>query len=798
MTAIQSADSPRANAAPSTAARTACPVEPASLGPERTPLCECVVLDVAPGVTPSKAAPVRIFLGTEDAQERAERVFVYSVERARDPARTYEIYLMKDLPGFDRKAWRTGFTNYRFAIPELAGFTGKAIYNDVDQIYLRDPAELFDLDMQDHGYLSISPKDTSVMLIDCARMAEWWSLETARTRDKKPLTNEPAAVLGLWGHLDGGWNARDMEFDPERSGVLHFTTLHLQPWQPTPEDYAYQPHPLGEVWFGLEREAEAACAQVFRADRPSRAFRARAAAPDVPAPDVPAPDVSAQAARFLADCGGPSQLHVAFRHRPPATWTGASRDLAVTPAASLGEPVDAVAATGLIRDLPSPDVRWVLDQLFRWARNAVYLRADLTALSSGAGPADGEWWREAMEAAAARYPGRNWRLELVEANGERAFESRHAASRTPRVWVLEGRHNGDNAQLAALAEALEWPWERKRLTFNALHRLPGELIGASTATLTGEARNRLQPPWPDVVIAAGKRSAPVARWIKRQSGGRTRLIHLGRPRAALDAFDLILTTPQYLLPAHSNVLHMVRALNRPSDTALSAADAAWRTELAALPSPRIGVILGGNRAPYTFTAAFAARLAERLDALATAQGGSLLLVDSPRTPAGFLDSVAAAMKAPHRAMRDQTPNHRSAYPAVLALSDAFVVTGDSASMLAEATATGKPVQMVEPPRRDEDRRNPLVSALNRLRHRTGDRGTPRQQAGLDRALTRLVARGWLKPSREMRAYTASLERHGLVQPLDGAGLPALVPAPDDFARAVAAVRKTVARARRVD
>ena len=124
------------------------------------------------------------FLGTEPAQWRAERVFVWSVEQTRDPSRRYEITLMKSLPGFSRRGWTTGFTSYRFAIPALAGGTGRAIYNDVDQVYLRDPAQLFDLPLGEHGFLAVAPDDPSVMLIDCARMAPVWSLEAARTRGK--------------------------------------------------------------------------------------------------------------------------------------------------------------------------------------------------------------------------------------------------------------------------------------------------------------------------------------------------------------------------------------------------------------------------------------------------------------------------------------------------------------------------------------------------------------------------------------------------------------------------------------
>ena len=62
-----------------------------------------LTLGPLPGITPSPKPPVRIFLGSEPAQRRAERVFVWSVLKVRDPGRRYEIHVMKDLAGFDRR-----------------------------------------------------------------------------------------------------------------------------------------------------------------------------------------------------------------------------------------------------------------------------------------------------------------------------------------------------------------------------------------------------------------------------------------------------------------------------------------------------------------------------------------------------------------------------------------------------------------------------------------------------------------------------------------------------------------------
>src|SRR5262249_15856759 len=238
---------------------------------------ERIVLGVRPGPARCAKPPVRIFLGSEASQFRPERVLVWSIERVRDPARVYEIHLMKEIAGFDRRGWTTGFTNYRFAIPEWAGGEGRAIYDDEDQIYLSDPARLFDAEMGEHGFLAIAERESSVMLLDCARMLPLWNLAAARRGSKKALLRRAALTPGLFGRCDAQWNARDGEYREGRSHLLHYTTLHTQPWRPFPGRFVYQDHPQAELWLELERSADAAGFQLFGRARPSAAFRAVAA-----------------------------------------------------------------------------------------------------------------------------------------------------------------------------------------------------------------------------------------------------------------------------------------------------------------------------------------------------------------------------------------------------------------------------------------------------------------------------------------------------------------------------------------
>ena len=169
---------------------------------------ERIVLGVKAGLEPSPMPPVQSYLGTEPAQYRAERIFVWSIEQVRDPSRVYEIHLMKELAGFDRRMWLTGFTNYRFAIPHFAGGRGRAIWNDVDQVYVSDPAEFFDLDLAGHGFPTVpvlgpdKRLDSSVMLMDCELMLPVWSLEAAQHRNSKALVRRALKIPGLHGRLE--------------------------------------------------------------------------------------------------------------------------------------------------------------------------------------------------------------------------------------------------------------------------------------------------------------------------------------------------------------------------------------------------------------------------------------------------------------------------------------------------------------------------------------------------------------------------------------------------------------------
>ena len=104
------------------------------------------------------------------------------------------------------------------------------------------------------------------------------------------------------------------------------------------------------------------------------------------------------------------------------------------------------------------------------------------------------------------------------------------------------------------------------------------------------------------------------------------------------------------------------------------------------------------------------------------------------------------------------------YAAFLGLADEIIVTGDSASMLADACVTGRPVRYVALPHPKPDRADPgsfLLKLIGRPRGHIGERGTPRQQDNLGRRMDKLIAGGVVRPPRDLALLHEALRWRGL-------------------------------------
>jgi mitochondrial fission protein ELM1 len=351
-----------------------------------------------------------------------------------------------------------------------------------------------------------------------------------------------------------------------------------------------------------------------------------------------------------------------------------------------------------------------------------------------------------------------------------------------------GHRVGDNAGVLALGEALGWPFEIKRFAYKRYESVVNLPWLATLAGVVLGESSPLRPPWPELVVTAGRRNEPIARWIRKQSGGTARLVHMGRPWAALESWDLVITTPQYRLPDRPNVLHNQTPLHRVTPERLAQEAARWAPRIGLLPRPHLAVLAGGQSGPYPFDAASGARLAREACEIARRRGGSLLITTSARTPRATGDALFAAVAAsgvPSYGYRWTPDIESNPYYGLLGLADEIVVTDDSVSMMTEACATRKPVYLYDTaPGRFGMHDDRAPAAHRATQRRWLDRA--HWKAFVYRHAMRLGPQRW---TRDIRIVHASLLASGRVAWL-GEGTPNSDAAPlDDVPRAVARVRE---------
>ena len=257
-------------------------------------------------------------------------------------------------------------------------------------------------------------------------------------------------------------------------------------------------------------------------------------------------------------------------------------------------------------------------------------------------------------------------------------------ARIPTLWTLSDDRAGNFNQAQALALAIgaverhvslqfppPWKWLAPRGVFGALRHmeLPADVS------------------WPDVAIGCGRQAALALRALSHRSGVFT--VQILDPRIDSQRFDLVVT------PAHdqlvgSNVLTTTGALNVIDDCWLDNArrDAA---ELASLPRPLIGVLIGGPHHEAPLSEVILEFLFEHIARQIAASGGSLLVCGSRRTPREWRPMLRArTLQLGGRVWLDEHDG-ANLYRGCLAHADRLVVSADSVNMLSEACAVGVPV-----------------------------------------------------------------------------------------------------------
>ncbi len=261
-----------------------------------------------------------------------------------------------------------------------------------------------------------------------------------------------------------------------------------------------------------------------------------------------------------------------------------------------------------------------------------------------------------------------------------------------RCWIISEAKAGMDTQTRGLAEALGVDYEMKRVTLEGVKKWTAPWGRVPKSAGFGEPGSHFCPPWPVLVIATGRAAIPYVKELRRRAGPSVFTVVLLDPQTGPKTADLI-WVPEHDRRRGPNVFTTPTSPHGFSPERIADLRASVASEIAALPHPRIAVLLGGKNGSYQFSDADDRRLQASLQSIAKL-GASFMITPSRRTHPRLVEITDAATRNAPRILWDGTGDNP--YPGFFAHADAFIVTADSVNMTGECCATGRPVYVFHP------------------------------------------------------------------------------------------------------
>ena len=260
-----------------------------------------------------------------------------------------------------------------------------------------------------------------------------------------------------------------------------------------------------------------------------------------------------------------------------------------------------------------------------------------------------------------------------------------------QAWILSDGNAGNVRQAQSLAAALgllplEWTLQ-SRAPWRWL--APRCLPGAQGAFGDGFAEALATPP--ALAIGCGRQAALATRLLHARG---TKTVQVLDPRLATSHWDIVVA-PTHDRLVGANVVTLLGSLH-PVDDAWLARARDMFPALGQLPGPRTTLLVGGPTSAARFDRAALDGWFDTVAAAVAAEGGSLLVSASRRTPAGMRARLRERCLPAGATCWFDDSDGPNPYPGMLAWADRIVCTPDSVNMLSEACATTAPVFVADP------------------------------------------------------------------------------------------------------
>ena len=265
------------------------------------------------------------------------------------------------------------------------------------------------------------------------------------------------------------------------------------------------------------------------------------------------------------------------------------------------------------------------------------------------------------------------------------------------LWLLLDDRRGSVGQALGIAEAIgnQMTIEHKNIVYNVFGGVPNWIRGRSLLGVDINKSDDIQKDFPDIVLSTSRRTVAVARYIRKKSGYKTKIVQLMYPSGGVGIKDMEF----YVIPSHDaekkkkhpKAFVINGAPTRIFTEKLHDEKEKWNKVFANLPKPWTAVILGGAIKNNPWAEESVKRLADNLKNLHKKIRGSFLITSSRRTGKQNENLIFDAIKGIPCYTYLWGEKKENPIMGFYVCSDLIVATADSVSMCSEACGTGTPV-----------------------------------------------------------------------------------------------------------
>ncbi|MBU6339838.1 MAG: mitochondrial fission ELM1 family protein, partial [Rickettsiales bacterium] len=255
------------------------------------------------------------------------------------------------------------------------------------------------------------------------------------------------------------------------------------------------------------------------------------------------------------------------------------------------------------------------------------------------------------------------------------------------AWILADNRPGTFLQSVGLASELGIEYKIIKLSYNFLSYLPNFLLRNSILQLSCEAKKTLEDfnYLPKIIISAGRKSAPIALHLKKESKNKTKIIQIMNPDLNFNKFDFV------ILPKHDkaselrlpNLITTIGSLTKTNDETIKTEKNKFASEFENISKTKIALLVGGSSNKTKFTKSSAEKLAKLSSDIAKNMNAVLLILNSRRTDDEITKAIKSNLNCDFRFFDFKEVVNNNPYLAIIGYSDFAIISGDSVSMISE-------------------------------------------------------------------------------------------------------------------